>query len=178
MRVFLDFEFIEEGTAFVMEPISIGMVREDGEEYYAEFSGVDWSRANPWVLENVRPYLTGPLKRRVVIAREILEFVGEKPEFWAYFADYDWVLFCQLYGRMIDLPEGWPMYCLDLKQLMWHTGLSKQNIDNIAINDNPHHALADARWNKNAFNIIADRLQRSDLHFVRPGKDNGRSSVE
>lgn len=26
-KIFFDFEFIEEGSAFVMEPISIGMVR-------------------------------------------------------------------------------------------------------------------------------------------------------
>ena len=165
MRTFFDFEFIEEGSAFVMEPISIGMVREDGEEYYAEFQGVNWERANDWVRTNVRPYLTGPIKRRVVIAKEIMEFVGEKPEFWAYFADYDWVLLCQLYGRMIDLPEGWPMYCLDLKQLMWHHDVHKGNLpDNI----NAHNALADARWNKNAFNTITDSIRGGGLPLIRP----------
>lgn len=38
------------------------------------------------------------------------------PEFYAYYADYDWVVFCWLFGRMIDLPKGFPMYCKDLKQ--------------------------------------------------------------
>jgi chromosomal replication initiation ATPase DnaA len=38
-------------------------------------------------------------------------------EFYGYYADYDWVLFCSLYGRMIDLPKGFPMYCKDLKQM-------------------------------------------------------------
>lgn len=175
MRVFFDFEFIENGTAFVMEPISIGMVREDGEEYYAEFQGVDWTRANEWVKDNVRPYLTGPIKRKHTIVREIRDFVGEKPEFWAYFADYDWVLFCQLFGRMIDLPPGYPMYCLDLKQLMWHTGVHRGNLpDNV----NPHNALADARWNKNAFNSIAASLRGGGLHIIRPGTDDGRDAME
>ena len=34
-----------------------------------------------------------------------------------YYADYDWVALCQLYGRMLDLPGRWPMFCRDLKQL-------------------------------------------------------------
>lgn len=38
------------------------------------------------------------------------------PEFYGYYADYDWVVFCWLFGRMIDLPNGFPMYCVDLKQ--------------------------------------------------------------
>lgn len=41
-----------------------------------------------------------------------------KPEFYAYYADYDWVVFCWLFGKMIDLPKGFPMYCIDLKQIL------------------------------------------------------------
>lgn len=37
-------------------------------------------------------------------------------QFYAYYADYDWVAFCWLYGKMIDLPKGFPKYCIDLKQ--------------------------------------------------------------
>lgn len=176
MRIFFDFEFIEDGPAFVMEPISIGMVREDGEEYYAEFQGVQWNRANQWVNINVKPFLTGPIKRKHIIAREIREFVGETPEFWAYFADYDWVILCQLFGRMVDLPSGWPFLCLDLKQLMWHADIQKEQL-NIADNENPHNALADARWNKDAFNYISDELRRGKLHFIRPGEDYRSSDM-
>lgn len=39
-----------------------------------------------------------------------------QPEFYAWYADYDWVVFCSLFGRMIDLPKGFPMYCRDIKQ--------------------------------------------------------------
>lgn len=42
--------------------------------------------------------------------------IYNQPEFYAYYADYDWVVFCSLFGRMIDLPKGFPMYCRDLKQ--------------------------------------------------------------
>jgi len=40
------------------------------------------------------------------------------PEFYGYYADYDWVVFCWLFGKMMDLPKGFPMYCRDLKQML------------------------------------------------------------
>lgn len=163
MRTFFDFEFIEAGAAFVMEPISVGMAREDGETYYAEFSGVQWGRANDFVLKNVRPHLRGPIKSKLTIAREIREFVGEKPEFWAYFADYDWVLLCQLYGAMVQLPEGWPYYCRDVKQLMDHLGVSKEQLD--VENPQEHDALADAVWNLRAHDVLT--RMANDLHNRR-----------
>lgn len=65
-----------------------------------------------------------------------------KPEFWGYYADYDWVAFCQLFGSMIELPKGYPMYCRDLKQLLDHYGNPRVQKDSV------HHALADAQWIK------------------------------
>jgi hypothetical protein len=43
--------------------------------------------------------------------------IYNQPEFYGYFADYDWVVFCSLYGTMMDLPKGFPKYCRDLKQM-------------------------------------------------------------
>jgi len=40
------------------------------------------------------------------------------PDFYGYYADYDWVLFCSLFGDMSKLPKGFPMYCRDLKQML------------------------------------------------------------
>lgn len=50
-----------------------------------------------------------------------------QPEFWAYFADYDWVVFCSLWGRMLDLPVGFPKYCRDLKQILDETAETIQS---------------------------------------------------
>lgn len=171
MRIFFDFEFIENGDRHPIIPVSVGMIREDGEEYYAEFHGVDWSRANDWVLDNVKPLLgkrVTETKTKETIAEEIKAFVKqdkdeEGPEFWAYFADYDWVLLCQLYGRMIDLPTGWPMFCLDIKQYMWHMGLSREGIE--IPNQEEHDALADARWNAKVFNYLFE-YQKSVIKTV------------
>lgn len=150
MRFFLDTEFIERGALHPIVPISIGIVSENGDEYYAEFSDVDWSMASDWVLANVKPHLRGYPKNKEEIAQEIIEFVGESPEFWAYYADYDWVLFCQLYGKMIDLPKTWPMFCLDIKQFMYHVGIERPE-EMMVQNYQEHDALADAHWNRGAF---------------------------
>lgn len=39
-------------------------------------------------------------------------------QFYGYYADYDWVLFCSLFGGIMDLPKSFPIYCRDLKQML------------------------------------------------------------
>lgn len=139
MRIYFDTEFIEDGKT--IELISIGAVREDGAEFYCISNEFDATKANPWVVENVIDKLDPKIERhsRRDIATMFRSFAEEKPEFWAYFADYDWVVLCQLYGRMIDLPDGWPMYCRDLKQEIDRRHLIRRC-------DGGHNALADAKW--------------------------------
>lgn len=107
------------------------------------------------------------------IAEEIEQFVGkcsltsvdtdrkltdngiqliEEPEFYAYYADYDWVVFCSLFGTMMNLPKGFPMYCRDLKQTLDEVIENRYN--NLKLHpkypsqSNEHNALDDAKWNK------------------------------
>jgi hypothetical protein len=147
-RIWLDTEFIENGVT--IDLISIGLVREDGAKYYAESEECNLSKASDWVRDNVLPHLTNAGKPRAVIAREIADFVGHKPEIWGYYCDYDWVASCQLYGTMMDLPKGFPMFCLDIKQLCVSLGdprLPEQG-------KGEHNALADARWNRAAWEFL------------------------
>lgn len=151
MKIWFDTEFIEDGKT--IDLISIGAIREDGCAYYAENSDCDMNKASDWVKANVFPSLRkgADCIPRLRIAWEFQEFVGEKPEFWGYYADYDWVVLCQLFGTMMDLPKGWPMYCRDIKQLCDSLGnpkLPKQG-------KGEHHALADARWNRTAWEFLA-----------------------
>jgi hypothetical protein len=39
-------------------------------------------------------------------------------QFYSYFGSYDWVAFCWLFGKMINLPKHLPRYCRDLKQIL------------------------------------------------------------
>jgi hypothetical protein len=145
MNFYFDTEFYENGKTIQL--ISIGIVAEDGDEFYTEVEGVEIT--SPWLKENVEPYLNGSTMPYDKIGGAILKFVTaktDKPIFWAYYADYDWVAFCQLYGTMMDLPEKFPMFCMDFKQEMTRLSVTDIPIDN----RQEHNALADALWLKNA----------------------------
>lgn len=98
------------------------------------------------------------------IKDEILNFVnfpdygGDSPEFWGYYADYDWVVFCWIFGKMIDLPKGFPMYCKDLKQVLDHTDITK-----LPDPEGEHDALIDARWNKSMYTKIEQSIVDIDI---------------
>jgi hypothetical protein len=118
------------------------------------------------------------------IAKEIKEFVGTEEtignwnevkdkmntQFYGYYSDYDWVVFCWLFGKMIDLPKGFPMYCIDLKQesdRIYNLEKEKyiknggRNFINKMSNHldypkqtNEHNALSDAHFNYNLYKFL------------------------
>jgi hypothetical protein len=148
MRWFLDTEFDDNGHT--IDLISIALVNEDGLSYSACLAD-GWSddRCGDWVKANVLPKLPLPNMRRSrkLVAQDIAYLVGSfpAPEFWAYHADYDWVALCQLYGRMVDLPFGWPKFCFDLVQLMRDRGVAKGDLPK-QDETTKHDPLADAEW--------------------------------
>lgn len=219
MRYFFDTEFIEGAQpqtflgfkAGMSKPtidlISIGIVAEDGREYYAISKDFNLNHAwnDEWIRTNVllpiytdcvsgdarnSIHFTKSSFRRIVnnigkhnseIAYDILKFVyqvdgkewigssdelynylmeldpQEKPEFWAYYCNYDWVVFCWVFGKMINKPKGFPMFCMDLKNLMEFKNLSKEWKQEVCPDPiGEHNALVDARWNKKLFETIAD----------------------
>jgi len=153
MKYWYDTEFIEDGKT--IDLISIGIVAEDGREYYAINIGCDFSHANQWVRDNVIAHL-GPLgnKFKDNIRDDVLAFCDRekygKPEFWGYYSAYDHVALCQLFGTMMELPKGWPMYTRDIKQLCDSLGNPKLPEQG----KGEHHALADARWNRQAWEFL------------------------
>jgi hypothetical protein len=160
MKYFFDCEFIESGSKNPIQLISIGMVCEDGREYYAISDEFDPTTASDWVVENVILKLERDVERKSNkdIASDLVRFVWadvdgnrEKPEFWAYYADYDWVVFCQLFGAMMDLPSDFPMYCRDIKQ--WCSQLGNPRLPPQETGE--HNALADARWNSEAYDFLS-----------------------
>lgn len=171
IRYFFDTEFMEDGE--VIELLSIGVVCEDGREFYAESADADYSHASEWVKTNVIPHMqqddwdediVGGWISRAVIATDLLKFVNagdSRPQFWAYYGDYDWVVLCQLYGTMMDLPKSWPMFAMDLKQLCVMLGdpeLPKQT-------SGEHNALNDARWTYATHNWLLALRQAGKLSF-------------
>lgn len=56
MRYYVDTEFIDDGKT--IDLISIGIMAEDGREYYAQSVEFASENASPWVVENVYPHLS------------------------------------------------------------------------------------------------------------------------
>ena len=153
-RIWFDTEFYENGRT--IELISIGLVREDNVAYYAETTQARMlCEESPWLMANVLPHLIGQsaVKHKQQMAEDIVNFCGPGPEFWADYASYDWVVLCQIYGRMIDLPPGWPMFCRDVQQLKLtspHAGTMRK-----LIRRDEHNALADAKECKEKYEWLA-----------------------
>jgi hypothetical protein len=146
MRFWIDTEFYENGRT--IELISIGVVAEDARQYYAETpDALELANKTRWLSANVAPHLTQKILQDWQIAGSLISFMGEKPEIWGYFSAYDWVVVCQLFGTMMDLPKGWPMYCRDVRQSADLIGIDEIDVPQ----KNEHHALADAEWTRDAW---------------------------
>lgn len=165
MLVWYDFEFIEDGHT--IEPISLGMVAEDGRELYHQNRDCHFKQANEWVRRNVYPHLQffdlqrlkpingpydAPNARQIWCSRDglrdaVMRFCDPEKygplELWADYAAYDHVALCQLFGRMIELPPNWPMYTNDLQQALYLRGKTEDELPQQV--DRLHNALADAR---------------------------------
>ena len=161
-----DCEFLENGKT--IDLISIGIVCEDGREFYAVSSEFDTQAVAQhwWLMKNVMPSIehieflnanpvTGmPVKDFLVtdkatmtrkrIRDGILDFVdGTTPEFWNWYGAYDHVALCQLFGKMIDLPSHFPMFSCDIKMLHKAAGYCEMPKQPAGL----HNALADAKFN-------------------------------
>ncbi len=112
-----------------------------------------------------------------------LQVADGKVELYAYYGAYDHVALCWLFGKMIDLPEGFPMYTRDLKQMLdeksdgvtndqmkkWFGYPSYANIQDPSFKEkltfiknmpkyprcsNEHSAIHDARWSKRLYEFL------------------------
>lgn len=167
-----------------IELISIGIVREDGEEFYAISKEFDVPAAwdNEWLRKNVlqpicsetlgqtnQNYLNNDLElvlqnnglSRQRIKDLILNFIGDdmNPVFYGWHADYDYVVFVQIFGGMKGYPKGFPFYFRDLKQTIDERNLAIHQPEN-----NAHNALNNARWAKQLYEIcyLEDSISDED----------------
>lgn len=176
MKIFIDTEFHEYKKKGIntIELVSLALVKDTGEKLYLISNEFDLRAAwnNTWLKDNVLKLL--PLKDQTIKSRTdltkyvnkegvsierikelVLEFVGNaKPEFWGYYCGCDWVVFCWIFGRMTDLPNNFPIYCCDLKQVLDTFGVKQENVNLIKEKYKLHNALEDAGFNKELWEFI------------------------
>lgn len=124
-----------------------------------------YGKSNEQIAKEVKTFVLQPNKSLPYILDEIAHFQNPNfvsdvdkslnHNFYAYCGSYDWVVFCWLFGKMIDLPKGYPKYVRDLKQILVEKqeSIIEDRVElrrdpNYPKKENEHNALADAHWNK------------------------------
>lgn len=177
MDVFCDLEFVENGPAIPIVPVSIALVTLDGRQYYGINSEcLSKVMRHPWTSVNLIPGLpvhidrplssmgggiydwddnhpeikfVKPLDRLVEEVRTFLLTLAaeSKLRLWADYAAYDHVVLCQLFGSMAELPPGIPMFTHELRMLI-------EEHPEVQLPPQPllsHHSLYDAEWCRDAY---------------------------
>lgn len=173
-RYYYDLEFLEDGRTIDPISIGIA-ADDGREYYaiHAEADWTRAS-AHPFLPDNVLKHLPGEwamhrtagiyarpefrpdrrhkdVKVREQIAEEVAAFLTAKStdwqdnELWAYYAAFDHVALSWLWGPMVELPPGIPMWTNDLQQVIHGLHQAGVEVRKPAQTDE-HHALADARW--------------------------------
>jgi hypothetical protein len=167
MKIFMGCELVERGRELPLQLVSMALVREDGQELYViNEECLSAVMRHPWLSVFVVPHLpiraddafifewdqNHPEYHYVMgmdkLAGLIRDFITEVSdvELWTYLGAYKYVVLCQLFGSMAELPKGVPAQPHDL---MW---LHEQN-PQIVLPPQPinaHHAMEDARWVRDA----------------------------
>lgn len=162
-RCFWDCEFsgLHQNTTL----ISIGMVAESGEQFYAELDDYATDQIDDWLMEYViknlwiqQPEYVWPadvtyvvdnaLGVATVLARWIEQF--DQVEMWSDCYAYDWVLFCELFGGgAFSIPENVYYIPFDLSTLFKVKGIdpdiNREEYAKMTKGATKHNALWDAK---------------------------------
>ena len=149
-KIFIDTEFTGIET---MDLISIGLVSEDGREFYAERDDFDVGICNQFVRSNVLPILRAP-------GAAVMSLADLKVAVAAWLATFESEGATIFFDHMIDWALLWELY--DKKTPEWLGSRNiKANLDLIARENFftttgliQHHALHDARANRQSMTVF------------------------
>ncbi|SDX05275.1 3'-5' exoribonuclease domain-containing protein [Paenibacillus sp. PDC88] len=169
MKVFFDTEFtgLHQNTTL----ISIGLVAENGSEFYAELTDYDRDQVDDWLQANVIDKLYIPdevgqqapnnLKGDKEYVLEQLKWwlsQWDHVEIWSDCLAYDWVLFNQLFGHAFNIPKNVYYIPFDICTLMKIKGVDpdisrEEFVEGDGINwmRQKHNALYDAQVIKRCY---------------------------
>jgi len=90
--------------------ISIGMVAENGQEFYAELNDYDKSQVDDWLSDNVisNLYQGNSSMSTEQTAHCVEQWLNQfdSVEIWSDCLAYDWVLFNNLFGHAFNIPDN------------------------------------------------------------------------
>ena len=131
MKIFFDTEFtgLHKNTTL----ISIGLVSEDGRQFYAELTDYNKEQCDNWITENVLEHLISYDSDNFKKSNYIPNLhIGDKQnisialrnwfkqfdfvELVSDVSHYDFVLFIDLFGTAFDLPDNICPACYDINQ--------------------------------------------------------------
>lgn len=106
-----------------------------------------------------------------MIRNAVRDFILETPdpELWAWYGAYDYVALVQMFGRMVDLPQGIPMWTNDIRTLAMLAGDrvyvpgTKGDDETPKHQGREHHALDDAKHDRVLFEFYAPLVQVARL---------------
>lgn len=175
-KLFLDTEFtgLHQKTTL----ISIGLVTEKGNSFYAELTDYDPLQIDDWLQTNVLDNLV--LKERpdnsLVVSGHHITFKGNKKELrsqlgkwinqqgpaeiWSDCLAYDWVLFNDIFGGAFEIPKNLFYIPFDICTLFAVKGIdpdiSREGFSELQ-NTTKHNALDDARAIKACYNKLVTK---------------------
>lgn len=176
-KIFFDTEFtgLHQNTTL----ISLGMVSDNGQSFYAELTDYNKAQVNDWLQENVINNLTLQHEERKGV-----EYFGignedsvigdtatvkkwletwlrqfEDVEIWSDCLSYDWVLFCQIFGHAFNIPKNIYYIPFDICTLMKVKGIdpdiNREEFAGLTGDQNKHNALHDAKVIQMCYNKLA-----------------------
>lgn len=184
MKIYFDTEFTKLSKDAQL--ISIGLISDDNKEFYAEFTDFDRYDCNEWIEENVlintshygNTSITDILLNeedyhlgtKEDIKKALLEWFDqyESIELISDVSHYDMVLFIDLFGTALDLPEKIFPVCHDINQdiALYHHITTYDAFDigreemlsnnNIIIKGAKHNSLYDAKVIKALHEILGN----------------------
>ena len=174
MRVFFDTEFtgLHQKTTL----ISMGLVAENGREFYAEFTDYNRTQVDSWLQSNVidKLFLNANFSKGDArkgqqffikgdnhIVRHWLKIwfnTFDQIEMWSDCLAYDWVLFCDLFGGALSIPKNIYYIPFDLSTLLKTSGvdpdINREDFAGLPDEGRKHTAL----WDAKVIKACVDRL--------------------
>lgn len=179
MRIFIDTEFLNRGHEHPIELISIGLVRDDGQEFYGinvdaplgPMAQNSFIRKHIWPTLPLKPITTAGIlewdrdhadiehvMKRPDLVEAVYSFLtpnGAAPDLWGTFAGFDYVVLSQLWGTFDEARDPIPMWINDIRQEIVHKQTADKSWALPPMHPGVrHHALHDARGAKALYDFV------------------------